>query len=276
MREFATQTALLVTAEGSPAAQVEILIDPDAARFQPPGGFQRAADVARVEARSEAIIAVVRLSDHCFIVIPAHHRQDRPENLLPRDPRVVGRFEQRGLDERALIVPGDFHPAPAMQQLCLTLALLDIVGHTLALLFRHQAGQRHPLVELSADLRLAQPVDHAFNKVVVNVGMEKQPRTREAGLAVAVHRRESRIVDHRIDIVDIRKDDVRALAAQFQRHRQQRFGARRRHQATDLGRPGEADLADARMMNQRLTNFRPEARHDVHHARRKDRGDLLG
>ena len=65
------------------------------------------------------------------------------------------------------------------------------------------------------------------------------------------------------------EEDVRRLAAQLQRHRNDVLGRVFHDLLTNGGRAGEGDLGDARIGGQRLADLDARARHDVQHAGRQ-------
>mgnify|MGYP001598202477 CR=1 FL=1 len=81
--------------------------------------------------------------------------------------------------------------------------------------------------------------------------MQDQTRPRDAGLALIVKDRPRRAVDGRFKI-GVLEHDVRALPAQFQLNALEVAGRGFNNPATGRRRAGEGDLADVRMLGQRL------------------------
>ena len=82
-------------------------------------------------------------------------------------------------------------------------------------------------------------------------------------------------VEHHVPL-GIGEDDVRRLAAQLQRGRDEALGRRAGHVATDFGRPGEGKLADLGIVEDVLTRLRAAARDHVEYAGRNDAFGELG
>ena len=80
---------------------------------------------------------------------------------------------------------------------------------------------------------------------------DEQPRAGTAALALVEEQAEVRAFDGRIH-VGVGKDDVGALAAQFQRDALEIGPGRRLHdQLADFGRAGEGDLVDIHVLGDR-------------------------
>ena len=94
-------------------------------------------------------------------------------------------------------------------------------------------------------------------------------------MPVAIGARERRIVHDRIEIIDIREDDVGALAAELERYRHQALRARRGHDTADLAAAGESELGDAAMRRQCRAGLFAYARHHIDDAGREYLCDVL-
>ena len=107
-------------------------------------------------------------------------------------------------------------------------------------------------------------------------------RAARAGADLALVEREHREAFERLveEIVilghHIGEEDVRRLAAQFQRHRNEVLAGILHDQAAGRGFAGEGDLGDARAGGERLAGFEAEAVDDVEHAGRQEIADQFG
>ena len=71
--------------------------------------------------------------------------------------------------------------------------------------------------------------------------------------------------------VGVGEDELRRLAAEFERHRRDMARGRRLDQRPDCERAGEGEVVDARMARERRAGLLAEARHDVERAGGKAR-----
>ena len=101
-----------------------------------------------------------------------------------------------------------------------------------------------------SDLDLAGLVDHALDDLVVDRLMREQARARRAALALIVEDRIRHAADRVIE-VGVREDDLRRLAAEFERDALQVAGGGLDDQFADLGRSGEGDLVDVGVLGER-------------------------
>ena len=100
--------------------------------------------------------------------------------------------------------------------------------------------------------------------------MHQHPAAAVAAFAgIEIHAEHHR-VDHGVPVA-IGKDDLRILAAQFQRHFFEALRGDAAQQAADPGRSRERQHGDRGMLGQRLTDSRSLARDEVDHARRHAR-----
>ena len=88
-------------------------------------------------------------------------------------------------------------------------------------------------------------------EAVEDVGVQEQARAGGAGLALAGEAHAGDDAVHHPVLVGVGIDDRRALAAQFQRYRHDAFGRGTHDDLADLGRSGERQFADRRMLRQR-------------------------
>jgi hypothetical protein len=114
--------------------------------------------------------------------------------------------------------------------------------------------------QLRAALELVdQPVVHAL--------LHEQPRAGAAHLALVEPDRVDHALDHAVE-VRVLEDDERALPAQLERQLLPRAGRLAADDAPTSVEPGERDLVDAVVRDERRARA-PVAGHDVEHARRQ-------
>ena len=118
---------------------------------------------------------------------------------------------------------------------------LDVGHHALVLLLRDDRTELRGLVESRPHARALGGLGQRRDDVVVLVPVHEQPRAGVAGLAgVEVDAHEGAL-DRRFE-VGVGEDDVRALAAQLERHALEHPPGLRPDLAADGGRAGEGDL----------------------------------
>ena len=118
-----------------------------------------------------------------------------------------------------------------------------------------------------ADLDAASRLDEQLREAVVDARLDEDPRARATILAGVVEdgvRRGGRCALE----VGVGEHDVRGLAAELERDALDRAGCAAHHLLPDLGRPGEADLGDVRMLDQPRADDGALAREDVDDALR--------
>ncbi|SAL85066.1 hypothetical protein AWB67_06843 [Caballeronia terrestris] len=127
--------------------------------------------------------------------------------------------------------------------------------------------ERMPLVDRRDALQ------RPFHESVVNLLFDQHARRTRAHLAlIQREHREAfeRLVEEAVVFVHhVGEEDIRAFAAQFERHRNQVLACVLHDEATGRRLTGERDLRDALVRRQRLACFQPEAVHHVQHARRQ-------
>ena len=134
-------------------------------------------------------------------------------------------------------------------------------------------------VERVALLDLLGPGDRALHEPVVDRFLHQ--RAARAGADLALVEREhgkafERLVEEVVvGVHHVGEEDVRRLAAQLQRHRDDVVGGVLHDQPPGGRLAGEGDLGDALVLGQRLAGLDAEAVDDVDHAGRQQVGDQL-
>src|SRR5262245_32723704 len=89
-REFAADAALLVSAVTHAGCLTAPLVNLNPAGFDRVRGPQAFADVMGPNIRGEAVVTVIGHTDRLGLVGPADRHQHRAEDLLARQPPVIG------------------------------------------------------------------------------------------------------------------------------------------------------------------------------------------
>ena len=117
-------------------------------------------------------------------------------------------------------------------------------------------------VERAAQADALRAVDHRVDELVVQAVLDDEPRAGRTDLArVEEHRRE-RVVDRGLE-VRVGEDDVRVLAAEFQRDALDRAGGGGHDVASGDQAAGERDQVDIGVLRERSTDLRSGPEHEV-------------
>src|SRR5581483_2728023 len=213
--------------------RVAEVVDPHHARVEPPRDAVGLREIARPDARTEPVRAVVRTADRVVLTVERLDGDDRAEELL------VG---QRPRDHGRLQVPAVAVRPPYRRE------PLD----TVALALRDER----------AELERARALGQTPEKLVVERPLDVDPLGAHARLPCVQERREERTLDGPIDI-RIREDDERIPAAELERDRAAARARGRGDAPADLHRAREEDLGDPRVADERRAGLRL-AGHDLH------------
>ena len=198
----------------------------------------------------------------------AEHRQDRAEDLLAHQPRVLaGLGHHGGLEEPALVMAAG---AAAGEHLAaLGDAVLDLLEQLVAAAARvHRAHPQPWLLGLDgavAGLVALDAVDQLRDEVVVDGVVHEHALAAQAGLAGVPVAADDDGLDRRVD-VGVLAHDHRVRAAELERDALHLRACDRDHVPADLGGAGEGDPAHVGMADERVADVRAAARDDVEHA----------
>src|SRR5579862_8182702 len=265
---FPTNSRLFEPAEGSKRI-VAYCIDEDPAGSKFARHTVRTFRVGRAYVSDEPEFRVIGDFNSFGFRLVRQYRQDRSENLFLRDPHVacdVG--EHGGFDEISILKPGRM-TFPADNEFRAFLdARLDVFLNALILLYAGQGAESHILVSWIADLDLFDGRSHQSLHFAQPVFRHDQARSRDAGLTVVqvtgcdCHRDGS-------GEIGVVQNDVRRLAAEFQRQALHRVQGVLRDQFSDLRRTGERDLLNVGTFRQLRPDDLTEAGHEIDNARRQ-------
>ena len=127
---------------------------------------------------------------------------------------------------------------------------------------RDQRAHLRLRIERVADLHAPGELGHPRDDLVVDRGLDEQARARLARLPGRIEDRPGRARDRVVEI-GVGEDDVRALAAELERHALERVGSEAHHLGAGRGRAGERDLVDARVAHEVRADRRSVAGNDV-------------
>ena len=245
-----------------------VVVDEDLAAAQAARHAQLAAAVTRPDSGHQTKLRGIGQFDGMVLVAKRHRGQHRPEYFFLRDAVVHRHVAQqggglvitslgRGIDDAALRHHGNARHLRIAQE----------IPHALLLGLADQRTQ----VQVHSCWSYTQGsegISQALQQGFIYVFVHQQPRTGGAGLARVLHDGVEDGGHSRIQ-VSVGKNDLRALAAQLQRHW---AVAHRRHllyQRAHLRAAGKADVVDAWVACQRVAHFVAQAGDDVDGAGRE-------
>src|SRR3954468_3579866 len=227
------------------------------------GGPQRLPDVARPNVGGKAIMAVVRHPDRICFVPPGNGDQNRPEDLLAREPprvRSVRKNRWHGkvpLAERA-VTRGQ--PSHDEARLGPVQALLNVAANLRELALIDDGSDVGRFVEWIPDLQDRRAGDQLVQERVEDALVEEQSRSGRAGLALAGEPHGGDDALNHPVLAGVGVDNRRALATEFERDRRHAVGRGAHDRLANSGGSREADLAHAGMGGERLATFLAVAR----------------
>ncbi|MNL39890.1 hypothetical protein D3C87_1622000 [compost metagenome] len=95
-------------------------------------------------------------------------------------------------------------------------ANFDVVEYTLTLLLVNQSTQMCSCGHRVTNLHPRYGIGQLVGEVGVDIVVYEQPSTCQARLSIAIERGEQNVVDHCINVVNVREYNVRAFAAELQ------------------------------------------------------------
>ena len=213
-----------------------------------------AAEVAGEDRAGQAVLGVVGQRDRVGLVVERHHRDDRAEDLLAPDParRVVGESppsaaarsrRRRASRRRRRRRPRRGSPAPSRA------GRAEISG---PISLDSSARVERPSSPRTAGSRRPRNSSYADRSTRIRERAQQSwPALSKTAYGAAGGRRGE---------VGVGEDDVGALAAELEGHPLHLVGAAGHDLLADLGRAGEADLADQRVGDEPLADDRALAR----------------
>src|SRR5437879_3632298 len=214
----------------------------------------RGGHVGGPDRRTQAELRVVGKTEPFIEVFDLAHRQRRSEDLFLPHAGVVGHLADDGrLDEPALLVLGTVRPAASVDQLRATIERVLELGLDLgALRFGVHRAHAAVLVEPITRLELRRARDELLQERVIGALLNVKP-LRGKTLLAAVEEAADRDRAGGAFEVGIVEHDAWIAAAELERDLLQGLGRFRHHALARRRGAGERDLADQRMLDDRLT-----------------------
>ncbi len=274
---FAAEAAFFVAAEGAGGIKLVVGIAPDHAAFERLRDREELRALVAPDAGGEAILGVVGTLDRLLGGAERGDRQDRPKDLLLRNPvglRHVG--EERGREPEAVV-----RQVALRLELVGALPLPDVyeAANFLQLLLRVDRPDVGVLVKRIAHPERRDAVPQLPGHLLRHALLDQQPRPRTADVPLvevdAVHDALHGLVDGRV-----LEDDVGPLPPQLQREALLRPGELLLDVLADPGGAGKRNLVDVRVLHEGGAHLAGPL-HDVDDAGRQARllhhlGELEG
>ena len=243
--ELAPVARLLEAAEGGRHPHRGVRVDRQHAGLHATRHAQCAGAIAGPDRPREPVHRVVGQANRLGLVAEREHGGDRSEHLLPGD--AVLRGDRRQHCRREPVARTIRRLSPERDR---RLAVQERADG-LALLGGDQRSHLGPLVERVADAhRLHLPLEE-LEEAIEHALLHEDPRARAAILPRVAEHRKRRGSGGGLD-VGVGEDHVRRLAPELQRHPLDRTGGTGGDRAPNLGRAGEGDLGDVRMLDEAL------------------------
>src|ERR1700742_2932372 len=135
----------------------------------------------------ETVMAVIGHSDRVRFVAPRDSHENRPENLLARQPPIIRDICKDSREREISFAQWPlFGGQTAKDQLPLfTLhSLLDIGANLFELFFVDDGANIGVFIQWVAELQQPRPVSQFVEETVEDIGMQKEARACRAGLAL--------------------------------------------------------------------------------------------
>ena len=241
----------------------DALVDPHHAELQALADLQHPGQVPGEGVGGEAVLGVVGPRDRLLVGGERADRRDRAEDLLAHQPRGRRDVGQHGRLEE---VARALHRLPAGQHGGAQLdGVGDQLGHLVPRLGVDQRADRDVVVGAAPDRQLPHPLGQPLGELTGDRLVHQEPVRRRARLAHVAHLGQHRPVDGLVD-VGVREHQERCVAAQLHRHPQQLLGRLLHQRLAHRRRPGERQLAQPLIADQRLHHRTPSARSSPHSA----------
>ena len=267
----------LVAAERGVGRVLVVAVGPHAA------GLDRAAHpvgpvgVARPDAGAEAVERVVGDLERLGVVGERGHREHRAEDLLLEDPHLVVALEDGRLEVVAAVqLAAELGAVAADQQLGALLQPDLAVALDLLELRRRDLRRRASSTGRAGGPGGSRAIrcQAALHELVVDRLVDQRARRAGADLALVEgveHEPLDRLVEELVVLGHhVGEEDVRRLAAELGRRRDQVLRGVLHDQPAGRGLAGEGDLRDPLVGRKRLADLGARAVDDVDHARRDD------
>src|SRR2546425_3216203 len=271
-RVLAAETALLESPIGLSHDLADALIDLTPTRIDRVRGAKRLADVPGPDVRGEPVVRLVGHAHRVGLVAPRDCDEHRTENLLACDPPLVPHVRE---DSRLDVVPGgerSLGGRPAADhspRARLVKAFVNVSPNLFKLLAADDRTHVVAFVERIADLEFRELRGEPVEERVEDARVDEETRAGGAGLALPGEAHRRHYAGRGALLVGVGVQDLRALAAELERDRDDAISSETEDRLPGLGVPGEGDLADQRMRRERRADLFARAGDDVQHALRE-------
>src|ERR1019366_2106561 len=257
--ELAPDSRPLETSKGGPVTDRGVRVDRDRPGLDGTSDPEGAPDIPSPDRAREPVDAVVGDSDGVRLFLKGYDRDYRAEDLLTGDRRFGRHRREHGRGEP---VPGAVgNTAPEGDRGTLAHEGRD-VG---ALLGAYQRAHLALLVGRVDDLHGLYRLLEVVHETLVGAVLHQYARAGAAVLSRVVEDRIGRSRGRGFD-VGVGEDDVGALSPELEGHPLYLLGAPGHDLLADLGRAGEADLADGGMGHKAPADHRAPAGQDLENA----------
>ena len=176
--------------------------------------------------------------------------RDRAERLVVHDVRLVGDVGEQGrLEEEAAVAA----LAAGEHARALGLGVLDQRLDRVGAAAVGERAHLHAVLEAVADLHLGGALGEALDERVVDAALDVEAGRRDAHLAGVPELLRHDHVERLFEVAIV-EDQHRRVAAELHRHAGHAVGAQAHQMLADVGRAGEADLADDAAGDERLAD----------------------
>src|SRR5688500_6430991 len=268
----ATESRLLEAAERHGDVGGVEGVHPDDTRTDRAGQAVRSVEIPCPDPRGQAVGRVVGDGEGVGLVLELGHGQDRAEDLLAGDaPAIVDPVEDRRLDVEPPAVLAHALTAGHDPGALLT-PELDVTEDLRQLpVVDDGAEPRGGIERLAWSDRPAEVCD-PLDELLADAPMDDEPRARVAGLARVVEDPPPDRGRGRLEVADIRQDELRTLATELERDGLDvRLADRAQQRLPDLRGAREGDLVDCWMAGEGRAEHGTRARDHVEHAIRETR-----
>jgi len=261
--QFATHARLFVAPERRVDVGVANAVDPDSTSLQPVRRFDSPGDILREYRARQAVSRIIRLPNRILVILELDKDNHRAEDLLADNLHVgLAVSEDCGLDEVA------FHAvafATVVACSAFSFAGFDIPHNAVILLLRDLCSLESGVVERIPNLEALCLLRELVYKLVVNLGVNKNPRAGTARLSL-VEENSNRGPINSLFHVTIVEDDTRRFASKLKCDVLQVALSRRlRDLPSNDSAAGERDLLDIHMRRNGRTDGVSIPDQDVQH-----------
>src|SRR5215469_4909198 len=181
---LASDTRLLIAAEGRAEEMLRYVVDPHEARLHGSRRAMRGDEIIGPDRAGQPVFDLVHLRQHLLLIAPFENGENRAEDLFLADAHVHGHVGEYGrLDVEALGEPGIARPlAAAQKSRAVLLAGFDVVKDAIVLRLAHDRAHGGRGIGGNAGLVTFDRILYAFEHGVVDLLVHESAAGRAAGL----------------------------------------------------------------------------------------------